>query len=61
MGYIGLTMPRQYSLGVSSHYHLRHLNRRPQVTHLHERRIQGAYELHASGSTISVRYGILVP
>lgn len=57
---IGLIISMQYSLGVSSLYHL-HLNRPPRVTHQHERRIQSACALHVSGSTIFVRYGILVP
>src|SRR5260221_4369869 len=58
---IGLIISMQYSLGVSSLYHLHHLNRPPRVTHQHEMRIQSACVLHVSGSTIFVRYGILVP
>jgi hypothetical protein len=57
---IGLTIPVQYSLGVSSLYHPHHLNRQPLATHPDERRIQRACVSHASGSTIFVRYGILV-
>jgi hypothetical protein len=57
---IGLIISMQYSLGVSSLYHL-HLNRPPRATHQHERRIQSACVSHVSGSTIFVPYGILVP
>lgn len=60
---VGLIMSTQYSLGVSNLYHLHHLNRPrpPRATRQHERRIQSACVSHVFGSTIFVRYGILVP